>query len=135
MLHGTYNWTRATFTKYSTWRQFQGIDPWSKYAIYNCQEIYRTGFVLDKKSKRKCHVLTKENLHETYVLLVGSPQKSLSHLPIQCGISKTVAHMATILSKLKLHKLGIYTIYYFQQGNEIIVLQVISTISSWWLSI
>jgi hypothetical protein len=61
--------------------------------------------VLDKKkTKKKGHILTEEKLGQIVASLESSPKKSLRRLALQCGVSKSAAHLATKLLKLKSYR-------------------------------
>ena len=87
MFCGIYNQTKVfinkTFAKYSSWwkchckfaKQFLGIHLPSKHVIYKIAKIFcKTVSVLDKKPKRKYHVLNEEKLNKMNALLEVSPQ-------------------------------------------------------------
>jgi hypothetical protein len=56
-----------------------------------------TGSVLDKKKIRKHHVLTEDKFDDIDAQLEASLKKSLHHLALETGVSKTSAHMAAKL--------------------------------------
>jgi hypothetical protein len=71
--------------------------------IYKLVTKFRaTGSVLDKKKKekkrkkklkKKRHILTEKKLDEIGARLEASPKKSLCQLALQCGVSKSAAHI------------------------------------------
>jgi hypothetical protein len=57
--------------------------------------------VLNNKKTKKRYILTEEKLDKIGAHLEGSPKKSLRQLALQCKVSKSAAHIATELLKLK----------------------------------
>jgi hypothetical protein len=62
------------------------------------------GLLLDKKQKRKCHVLTEEKLDDTRARLEHTPRKSLKCLVQETQALKSSARKPTELLKLRPYK-------------------------------
>jgi hypothetical protein len=59
------------------------------------------GFLIDKKQKHKCRVLTEEKLDDIGARLERTPRKSLKRLAQETGMSKPSARTAAELRKLR----------------------------------
>jgi hypothetical protein len=95
-----------SYVKYSSWkkcvqkfsRKYPGLKLPSKSTIYRIvHKVQRTGTVLDKKRHRKRHVLTEEVLDDIGAQLEADPSISLREVALQCGVSKSTAHIARAL--------------------------------------
>jgi hypothetical protein len=95
-----------SYVKYSSWkkcvqkfsRKYPGFTLPSKSTIYRIvRQVHRTGTVLDKKRNRRRHVLTEEVLDDIGAQLEANPNISMRKVALQCGVSKSSAHVARIL--------------------------------------
>ena len=92
--------------------------PPSRFTIHEIVKKFETsGSVANKKPNRKRTVLTKETLDEIGASLERTPTKSIPKLAQQVGISKSSAHRATRLLKLKPYKCT--SVHFLKQGDAI----------------
>ncbi|PSN44713.1 hypothetical protein C0J52_16647, partial [Blattella germanica] len=68
------------------------------------KKVCETGSFSDKKINRRRTVLTEEKLDDIAYLLENSPNKSLSKLAQQAGVSVSSVYKATKLLNFKLYK-------------------------------
>jgi transposase len=79
----------------------------SRQTIHNLVNKFRTaGFLIDKKQKHKCRVLT-EKLDDIGARLEHTPRKSLKRLAQETGVSKFRARRVTQLLKLRPYKTAV----------------------------
>jgi hypothetical protein len=84
-------------------QKFLGIDvPETSTTHYLVIKFKTTGLVLDKKAKRRRHVLTEEKRDNTNTRLERSSRKYLAKVNQQTDVSVSSARTATILLKLRL---------------------------------
>ncbi|KAJ4433388.1 hypothetical protein ANN_15647 [Periplaneta americana] len=96
--------------------RFPGVDPPERTTVHKIVNKFKTtGSVLDKKRRRRRHVLTEEKLDDIGAQLEQSPQKSLTQLAQQAGVSRTSAHNATKL--LKCHPYKVTEVHSLEAGD------------------
>jgi hypothetical protein len=87
-------------------QKFPGVDIPATSTIHHFIDKLKTvSLVLDKKIKRRCHILTEGILDDTSARLEHLPQKSLAKLPQQADVSVSSARTTTKLLKLSLYKI------------------------------
>jgi hypothetical protein len=64
---------------------------------------------LTRRKLKRRYILTEEKLDEIGARLEASPKKSPRRLALQCGVSKSAAHIATKLFKLKPYRRTVFT--------------------------
>jgi hypothetical protein len=62
---------------------------------------------LTRRKIKKWHILTEEKLADIGARLEASPKTSLRRIALQCGVSKSAAHVATKLLNLMPYRITV----------------------------
>ncbi|XP_069695687.1 uncharacterized protein [Periplaneta americana] len=98
--------------------RFPGVDPPNRRTVHKIVHKFKTtGSVLDKKSNRRRHILTEETLDDIGSRLEQSPQKSLTKIAQEAGVSRSSAFNARKLLKFNPYRYKVTELHALEPGD------------------